>query len=149
MRKIRTYDGEDLEGVLSLIRANTPAFFDPSEEEEFKEYLETEREDYFVIVDQGKIIACGGINYFPDDNIARIAWDMIHPDHHCEGLGSKLVKYRLDHIARNASVSKVLVRTSQLVFRFYEKMGFELKEVVKDHWAIGYDMYVMEQDVER
>ena len=42
-----------------------------------------------------------------------------------------------------SSVQTLIVRTSQLVYRFYEKQGFELEKVVKDYWAEGYDLYLM------
>jgi len=41
------------------------------------------------------------------------------------------------------------VRTSQFVYGFYEKHGFELKKVVKNYWAQGFDLYDMEYKEKR
>jgi ribosomal protein S18 acetylase RimI-like enzyme len=42
------------------------------------------------------------------------------------------------------SVQTIMVRTTQLVYRFYEKAGFKLVEQQKDYWAEGLDLYRME-----
>ena len=47
------------------------------------------------------------------------------------------------------SVRKMTVRTSQFVYGFYEKHGFELKKVVKNYWAQGFDLYDMEYKEKR
>ena len=38
---------------------------------------------------------------------------------------------------------KQALRTTQLAFQFYEKMGFELDKTKKDFWAKGFDLYQM------
>ena len=52
--------------TIALLRQNTPAYFDPSEEADFNHYLDVEREDYFVYEEEGRIVGAGGINYFPE-----------------------------------------------------------------------------------
>ena len=141
---IRAYRSEDKLEVMELLRKNIPAFFASEEEEDFQQYLEKEQEDYFVYKEGLKIIGAGGINYFPKENEARISWDMIDPEYHGKGIGSKLVRHRLQHIQERAEgIDTIIVRTSQVAFRFYEKMGFELKRIEKDFWAEGFDLYLM------
>ena len=79
-----------------------------------------------------------------DRKIAVLSWDIIHPDYQGKGVGKLLTQFRLDRIREIETIEKISVRTSQLVYKFYEKFGFELKEVVKDFWAKGIDMYRME-----
>jgi len=140
---IRPYTPADKSSVLALVRLNTPEFFHPSEEEDLSIYLENELEDYFVVVENGKVVGAGGINYFPEEHSARISWDAVSPDSHGKGIGGRLTKFRVDHAFSKSSVQTIVVRTSQLVYRFYEKQGFALEKVEKDYWAEGYDLYLM------
>lgn len=109
----------------------------------FFAYLESEVEDYYVYVEDSIIIGAGGINYFPDENIARISWDMIDPKHQGKGIGRKLVQHRIDHLNKNPNIDYIVVRTIQLVYPFYEKMGFKMDKIEKDYWAKGFDLYQM------
>jgi len=55
-----------------------------------------------------------------------------------------LLNHRIEKLRNISSIKKIIVRTSQLVYKFYEKQGFVLLEVKKDYWADGLDMYKME-----
>ncbi|MBL6447817.1 GNAT family N-acetyltransferase [Fulvivirga sp. 29W222] len=140
---IRPYKDTDKEELIKLMRLNTPQYFDPSEESEFASYLENELESYYVVEENGEIVGCGGINYFPDEHTARISWDMIHPESQGKGIGKKLALFRIDEIKRNENIKKIVVRTTQLVYPFYQKAGFALEKTEKDFWAPGYDLYQM------
>ena len=140
---IRPYTFNDKPQLLHLLQLNTPQYFDPTEEAEYIHYLDQELEDYFVVEEKGKIIGCGGINYFPDEKTARISWDMLHPDFQGKGIGSRLLQHRINHIRANPDYTHIVVRTSQLAFKFYEKGGFRLQKIEKDFWAAGYDLYQM------
>ena len=118
-------------------------YFDASEEKDFIEYLDHKLEDYFVIEYEKKVVGSGGINYFPSDHVARISWDMVHPNFHGKGFGKKLMLHRIDHIKRNKAIHKIQVRTSQLAYQFYQKTGFTLEKIEKDFWATGFDLYQM------
>lgn len=142
--EIRPIKAKDTAAVIGLLRSNTPYFFDPSEEKDFVAYLEKEIEDYFVVDLNGEIIGAGGINYFPEERIARISWDIIHPNSQGKGIGKSLLEYRIKHLKQNTKVDSIVVRTSQLAYRFYEKAGFDLKKVEKDYWTKNYDLYLME-----
>jgi len=147
MRKpifIRAYEAEDKPNVLALFRLNTPTFFSPGEEADLERYLATEKEFYYVLIYKGKLVACGGINFADNRTIGKISWDIIHPDYQGRSLGTHLLKYRINKLNSLATIKKITVRTSQRAYKFYEKLGFELFEVKKDYWAIGFDMYNME-----
>ncbi|RKD94056.1 GNAT family N-acetyltransferase [Marinifilum flexuosum] len=143
---IRKYSNTDKSKLIQLLRQNIPEYFATSEELDFKEYLENEIEDYFIYEEDSEIIGAGGINYFPDEKIARISWDMIDPKHQGKGIGKKLTQHRINHLNDNLNVELIIVRTSQLVYKFYEKMGFELEKIEKDFWAKGFDLYQMKMD---
>lgn len=141
---IRAYKLSDKSALIAIIELHTPTFFASSEKEEFDKYLAEELEQYFVIEINGQVIGAGGINYFLHARKARISWDMIHPDFQGKGYGSKLIEHRIDVIKSNPKVEKIIVRTSQFVYPFYEKNGFELQSIGKDFWGVGYDLYLME-----
>jgi ribosomal protein S18 acetylase RimI-like enzyme len=143
--KIRPYISTDKSAVIELLQLNTPTFFDKSEQKDLEHYLNNEIEDYFVIEYNNAIIGAGGINYFLSENKARIAWDFIHPNHQGKGIGRLLTQHRLNHLMSYPEVHNIIVRTSQHVYKFYEKLNFKIVIVKPNFWAVGYDLYEMEQ----
>jgi len=141
---IREYESMDKNEVINLLRLNTPDYFSIDEEEDLNKYLETERELYYVLLYDQKIVGCGGINFADNSTSGRISWDIIHPDHQGKSLGTKLLKHRIDKLNSIEGIQKITVRTSQVAYKFYEKHGFELFEIKKDYWANGFDLYNME-----
>lgn len=141
---IRSYINQDKESILDLFRLNTPDYFSVDEEKDLIYYLEHEIELYFVLEVEDKIVGSGGLNFSDNESLAKISWDFLHPDYQRKSLGTKLLKHRLDLLETMKKVKTITVRTSQLAYPFYEKSGFKLKEVVKDYWAKGFDLYRME-----
>ncbi len=141
---IRKYTEHDFEKVIQLMQLNSPRFFDFSEEHDFIHYLTHLKEDYFVVEERNKVIGAGGINYCVGKNKEiRFSWDMIHPDYQGKGVGRSLIEYRIDWVKNNRDEKNVVVRTSQLVYLFYQKFGFKLQTITKNFWAEGLDLYVM------
>ena len=132
---IREYQPTDKNAVIDLIRQNTPAYFAPKEEAD---------ELYFVLLLNKKVVGCGGINFTKDKASGKISWDIIHPQYQGKSLGAQLLKYRIEILKSIDGIQKITVRTSQLAYKFYEKQGFTLKEIQRDYWAKGFDMYSME-----
>lgn len=141
---IREYRTTDKESLLELIRLNTPRYFAAEEELSFGKYLDEEVELYYVLLVDGKIAGCGGINFADGKTTGKISWDIIHPDYQGKSLGKRLLRFRIDKLGSISGIRKITVRTSQLVYKFYEKQGFVLLETQKDYWAQGLDLYKME-----
>lgn len=141
---LRKYTSADYESVLNLLDLNTPTYFAAAEKEELIDYLKQDAAHYYVIEQAAELVACGGINYFESEKLARISWDIVHPDAQGQGLGRRLTQFRIKEIRQTNKADKIIVRTSQLVYPFYKKMGFKLNKVVKDYWAKGFDLYQME-----
>lgn len=139
--KIIEYTSDRNEELFELMTLNTPDYFATEELDDFIYYLDNFADNYYLVEDENRIVACGGFNLTDDHKTARISWDIVHPDFHGSGYGSALIKHRVEQILQIPTVEIILVRTSQLVYRFYEKFGLELREVVKDFWAKGFDMY--------
>ncbi|MBA6154364.1 GNAT family N-acetyltransferase [Gelidibacter gilvus] len=140
---IRAYKKSDRREVIDILRRNIPKYFDPSEEVDLEIYLDNNLEDYFVFEENSKVIGAGGLNYFPEENLARISWDIIDPKAQGKGIGRKLMQYRIDHLSKNQEIDFISVRTSQHTYKFYEKMGFELEKVKQDFWAKDFHLYLL------
>jgi N-acetylglutamate synthase-like GNAT family acetyltransferase len=140
---IREYSEEDKEDVLALFRLNTPQYFSREEEKDLVDYLNTEIELYYVVEIEDTLVGSGGMNFKENHTVGFISWDIIHPDIQGKGVGSLLLKHRID-VLKFKGIQKIIVRTSQLTYPFYEKAGFETIEQIKDYWATGYDLYKME-----
>lgn len=141
---IRDYVHQDKEKILELLRLNTPTFFSPNEEADLIFFLDNEIEKYFIAEVEAEIVGCGGINFKEDGSVGLISWDFLHPNFQRMGIGKALLHYRLKLLKSMPQIKTIRVRTSQHANSFYEKGGFVLKEKVKDYWAEGFDMYLME-----
>ena len=141
---IRPYKNEDRPFLLAILQLNTPDFFAPSEEEDFIKYLNNSADNFFVITQKDEILGCGGYNLSDDKLIGFISWDIFHPKAQGKGLGSELTQFRIAQLRKKSSVKTIVVRTSQLAFKFYEKQGFVLKEIKEDYWAPRFHLYYME-----
>jgi ribosomal-protein-alanine N-acetyltransferase len=145
----REYSSNDHDALQSLLYLNTPEYFAKEEKNDFIYYLENEVEYYYVGILGKQIVCSGGINFKNEPTAAFLSWDLVHPEFQGRGIGRALLQYRLEQLESIEGISKVIVRTSQLAWRFYEKSGFELIEVKKDHWAKGLDMYYMQLNLKR
>lgn len=144
---IRKYTPADRDAVIGLLRLNTPTYFSPTEEKDLLYYLDHHAENYYVVALENEPVGCGGFNFSDDLTVGKISWDIFHPHHQGQGLGSLLTRYRIEKMKEFPGIQIISVRTSQLVYRFYEKFGFQLRETVKDYWAEGFDLYRMEMRV--
>ncbi len=145
---IRKYTSYDQSSILEMLRLNTPAYFAPEEKEDLINYLNNHSENYFVVEYGKAIVSCGGYNYSDEKGVIRISWDMVDPQYQGMGFGTRLTEFRIELIRQLPDIKKIEVRTSQLAYKYYERFGFGLKEVTKDFWAAGFDMYRMEMDLE-
>lgn len=60
---IREYCPTDRNDVMNLIRLNIPKYFAVKEEADLGRYLDEEVELYYVLLFDGMIVGCGGINF--------------------------------------------------------------------------------------
>ena len=140
---IKSYSKTDKPEVMELMRQNTPKYFDLSEEKDFEHYLDLEVEDYFVYRQGPEIIGAGGINYFPNEKIARFSWDIIDPKWQGKGIGTLLAQFRINFLKEKQNVAFIVVRTTQYAYPFYQKMGFDIEKVESKFWSENFDLYQM------
>lgn len=144
---IRPYHPTDQAACLELLRQNTPSHFAPEEAPDFLHYLAHEREAYYVVCANKVIIACGGINYFEREQLARLSWDIVAPNWQGKGVGRLLVSHRVEAMRKHPNTEQAVVRTSQLAYRFYEKMGFRLEKTQEHYWAPNLHLHQMSMDL--
>ncbi len=141
---IRNYEEADKKSLIEILKLNTPTYFSIEEEKDFIYYLENEIDFYYVLEFENKIIGSGGINLPKDKNIGIISWGMLHPDFQRKGFGTLLLNYRISELLKINTINKIIVRTSQHVFPFYEKAGFKITKTKANYWAKGFDLIEME-----
>ncbi len=138
---IRKHTTRDRTRILELLRLNTPEYFSPNEEADLLYYLDNHADNYYVLEVDEAIAGCGGFNLSEDGKTGKISWDIFDPQSQGKGFGSALFKFRIQKMKEINTISTISVRTSQLVYPFYEKFGLVIREIVKDYWDKGFDLY--------
>lgn len=143
---IRPYIQSDNKALFNIFKRNTPQYFDPKEIHDFQKYLE-EKADTFLTVELSQNIVGGtGFEVNETKQTGSIIWIFFDPDHTGKGIGKSAVEYCLTALKKDQRVKRYVVRTSQLVFPFFEKFGFQTIRTEKDYWGEGLDLYLMEMD---
>jgi ribosomal protein S18 acetylase RimI-like enzyme len=88
----------------------------------------------------------GGTGYYVNskEKIGQITWIFFDPNYSGKGLGKQSVEYCLKILQKDKKVEKIMVTTSQLAYKFFEKFGFKTIRIEKDYWRKGIDLFEME-----
>ncbi|MEN8789458.1 MAG: GNAT family N-acetyltransferase [Flavobacteriaceae bacterium] len=142
---LRKFKPSDKKELLNIFQRNIPAYFDPEETMLLSRYLDTQGDTYWTMEHKNKIV--GGIGHYFDtnDNSGQITWIFFDPDYSGQGLGKQAMEHCLAILEANPKLEKLVVRTSQLVYGFFEKFGFKLQYTEKNYWGPGLDLYYMEK----
>lgn len=146
---IRKYYLTDRPELLEIFKLNTPQYFDPKEAAGFEEYLNENSETYLTIEQDNKIVGGAGYQITHNNSIGRVTWIFFHPGQAGKGLGKEAVEYCLSILKANTNLKKLVVTTSQLAYKFFEKFGFQLISTEKNYWGQGLDLYTMEINLEK
>lgn len=142
MIQLRSYRKDDYQQVIHLFLLNTPEYFCPPEQEDLERYLNNELENFFVIEDDGIVVATGGSNMNGD--VGYLSWYIVHPGYQGKGYGKQLAVRNLELLKSIPQLNGIKVRTSQLVYPFYEKLGFVLISTTDNYWGEGMHLYEMD-----
>jgi len=147
MAVIRTAQKQDFKFLSKIFSLNVPKYFDKKELNDFKKYFNSKNlESYFIIESQGKVVGGGGYAY-ENMKTARICWLFIDPNYHGFGFGKKLVNYCIKILKNNRKLNVIEVETSNLTYKFYEKLNFKIEYIKKDYWPNNDDLYFMKIDL--
>lgn len=140
---IRPYQASDFAACMAIFDSNCPPYFIPEERQPYGDWLREKALDgrYFVLEKDQEVLACGG--WFWEAEGLGLSWGMVHQDHHKQGLGTQLTRYRV--AAGLAAFPKAAFRlcTSQHTEAFYQRMGFVTETITPDGFGPGLDRYDM------
>lgn len=141
----RDYQVADLEACLAVFDSNMPKYFAASEREEYLEFLNDpdDRQQYLVLEQDKKIVGCGGYYVATNANWGGLSFGMVTRDLHGTGLGKKLLLTRLKRLAEFQEVQEIILDTSQYIFRFFQKLGFEVLQITPNGYGNRMDRYDM------
>ena len=144
---IRNADHKDLNFLIKIFTLNIPKYFDKTELDDFKKYFNSNNiETYFIIESEGKILGAAGYAY-ENKHTANICWVFIDPNYHINGLGTKLVNHCIDILKRDHQLNVIQLETSNLTYKFYEKLNFKIQYIKKEYWPNNDDLYFMNMDL--
>ena len=147
MEVIRKAQPSDLNCLVRIFTLNIPKYFHEEELVDFKKYFNSNNiETYYIIESEGEILGASGYDY---ENIqtARICWVFVDSNHHSTGLGKKLVNYCVDILKRDNQLNVIELETSNLTYKFYEKLDFKIQYIKKEYWPNNDDLYFMNMDL--
>jgi acetyltransferase (GNAT) family protein len=134
----------DWETCIEIFKSNTPRYFGVEELSDFGNFLATLPYPYYVVTRKDKVVACGGYAYHGKKQAVVLVWGMVHAELHKHGLGEFLLVQRLKQIRQEFPETLVQIETSQHSRGFFEKYGFEAKEITEDFFAPGIDRVIMD-----
>ena len=140
--EFRNYKVSNYEECLELFEANCPAYFAVEEREDYREFLKSINDQYFLGYVNGSLICCFGITHH-SKGLSSLSWIMVHPSQHKKGYGHQMMSHFFDNI-QDQSLGKVLIATSQHATKFFEKYGAEQLEFTEDGWGKGMHKIDME-----
>lgn len=73
-----------------------------------------------------KIVGSAGYFVNESDRSGRITWIFFDPNHSGLGLGREIVEHCIKLLNKDTKVEKLIVTTSQLAYRFFEKFDYEI-----------------------
>jgi len=140
---IRAFQKSDLEQLVNIVQSHIPISFAEEELTDFKDYIKTHHDTYFTIIRENKV--AGGIGYLTskDCTSGSIRWIFTHVEYMGKGVAKEAILHCLSILKTISTVEEILVDTSQLAFKLFEKFGFRTIDTRKDYWGTGLDLYKM------
>lgn len=140
---------------LGIFDSNCPPYFDASEKTPFSKFLDSlqtgipvypsiQANHFFVVIQQQKLVGCGGYYTVTNQNQIRLSWGMVHKKLHHKKIGQHLTQYRIQQAHLHYPNYNVALDTSQHTVGFYQKMGFQITRQVENGYAPGLHKFEME-----
>lgn len=142
---LRPYRPSDRPSCLGLFESNVPEYFGAHEKDDFLECIDTDVGPYFVLEDaRGAAIGCGGYAAHPRMRAAAsLVWGMVRRDLHGQGMGTLLLRARIEQIRAEGRFGQVLVETTPMSRDFFARFGFVVLRLQPEGFGPGYDLVEM------
>lgn len=141
--RIELYKEKYFDNCIEIIHSNIPKYIFPDEHLDYENYLLRKDKAYFVLFNDFNLVACGGYGVNRAQTRACLSWGLVHGSHHNQGYGSYLLGYRLNEIKNKYNDIEIHLDTSQHTYNFFEKFGFNVKQILKNGYGEGLDRYDM------
>jgi [ribosomal protein S18]-alanine N-acetyltransferase len=123
---ITPYHPKHRAACLEILNSLTPHLINSAQESQFKTFLDTLNQPFFIIEHDNEIAACGGYAITPHSDTAELKWGMVRDNLRKKGLGRFLLLYRIREIAKTNTIATVAVETSLTTAPFFQKEGFRI-----------------------
>ena len=143
LMRIKPYKQKYFDNCVDIIESNTPKYILHIEHLAFKNYLLKKNKTYFVLFNGFNLVACGGYGINDSQTKADLSWGLVHRKHHSQGIGSYLLRFRIENIKKKYPSVNIHLDTSQHTYKFFERFGFKVRKISKDGYGEGLDMYDM------
>ena len=141
--RLRKYESGDRDACIGVFNSNVPHFLAHQELAEFLDYLDSGPPSYWVLVESGQVIGCGGFGQETDDSIVSLHWGLIGSAWHGKRIGELLLLARVIEAIKTHTPDKIRIATSQHTQSFFGKYGFAAEQTTKDGFADGIDLIEM------
>jgi GNAT superfamily N-acetyltransferase len=150
--RVRSFRPSDRDACLALFDANAPQYFGHNERQEFAAFLDGLPPTFLVAErDLSGLLACGGIEIYPDRGEAEFRWVMVAPSAQKRGLGRVLMLLGARHLVERTAIRSILAYTTPQSAAFFGRLGFPT-EIVRDeldYWTEGLDLRLLKIQLPR
>ena len=72
----------DRDACIEIFKSNTPCYFGVEELSDFEKFLAKLPYPYYVVAQDGKVVACGGYSYHARKQAVVLVWGMVYAKVH-------------------------------------------------------------------
>lgn len=122
----RPYTPDDFDRCMELYRLNEEGRFPDDARALYARFLKANLGGTFMVELEGERVATCGANLWYGGTSGCLSFGLIHPDHHCKGIGTAILLSRLVLLSRKATEALIMISLMAVddSMRFYRKFGF-------------------------
>lgn len=139
---IEKYNPIDKFECIKVFESNMPQFFLEQELTDFQNWIgQNDCPDFYVLKKDETIIGFGG--FYLELKKARLVYGVIDRRYQNKGHGTRLLDYRIQQIKEKDKDLAIGLEATALNYKFFEKLGFKIIEIVPYYYYSTIDKYDM------